>query len=243
MDANDENTDGRARAGGRARGAQARSDATRDRILAAALDVFGRMGFEGATTRSVANAAGVNLQAISYYFGGKEGLYTATAEYLAALIGVHITPRRIEIARRLAELDAAGEALSEAEARLILHSVLETVASIFLGREADVWARFLVREQMEPTEAFSKIYDGVMGPMLAAVGRLMATILHEDPTSDYIRLRTLSFVGNILIYRIGRATVLRQMSWDEIGEAEAAEVKRIVHGIIDDLVPVGEATR
>src|SRR5579862_9588675 len=47
------------------------------RLLEAAIDVFGRHGFDGASTRMLAKAAGVNLQAIPYHFGGKEGLYLA----------------------------------------------------------------------------------------------------------------------------------------------------------------------
>lgn len=56
-----------------------RGDVTREKLLSASVDVFGRYGFDGATTRMLADAAGVNLQAIPYYFGGKEGLYIATA--------------------------------------------------------------------------------------------------------------------------------------------------------------------
>jgi TetR/AcrR family transcriptional regulator len=52
-------------------------DAERSRrcLLAAALDEFAAKGFAGARVQDIAHRAGVNKQLISYYFGGKEGLY------------------------------------------------------------------------------------------------------------------------------------------------------------------------
>jgi TetR/AcrR family transcriptional regulator len=57
--------------------AERRRDAerTRQRIIDAALAEFAEKGFAGARIRSIADRAGVNSQLISYYFGGKEGLY------------------------------------------------------------------------------------------------------------------------------------------------------------------------
>jgi TetR/AcrR family transcriptional regulator len=48
---------------------------TRQLILDAALAQFSEKGYAGARVREIADQAGVNTQLISYYFGGKEGLY------------------------------------------------------------------------------------------------------------------------------------------------------------------------
>ncbi|NUW43252.1 TetR/AcrR family transcriptional regulator [Nonomuraea rhodomycinica] len=50
---------------------------TKARILEAALREFAAKGFAGARVSEIAAGAGVNKQLISYYFGGKEGLYQA----------------------------------------------------------------------------------------------------------------------------------------------------------------------
>ena len=47
----------------------------RQRLLEAALEEFASRGPAGARVESIARAAGVNKQLITYYFGGKEGLY------------------------------------------------------------------------------------------------------------------------------------------------------------------------
>jgi AcrR family transcriptional regulator len=46
-------------------------------LLEAALDEFAEKGYAGARVQSIADRAGVNKQLISYYFGGKKGLFDA----------------------------------------------------------------------------------------------------------------------------------------------------------------------
>jgi len=53
---------------------------TRQAILDAANEEFGRYGFDGARVMRIAAAAGVNHQLITYHFGGKRGLYDALSE-------------------------------------------------------------------------------------------------------------------------------------------------------------------
>lgn len=49
----------------------------REKLIEAATPLFAAKGFNGVGVRELALAAGVNLAMISYYFGGKEGLYAA----------------------------------------------------------------------------------------------------------------------------------------------------------------------
>jgi TetR/AcrR family transcriptional regulator len=51
------------------------AERSRERILAAAVAEFGDKGYAGARVGEIAARAGVNVQLISYYFGGKAGLY------------------------------------------------------------------------------------------------------------------------------------------------------------------------
>ncbi len=58
---------------------RAQSDATdaRARLLQAAIRLFALQGYAKTSTRELAEAAQVNVAAISYYFGDKAGLYRA----------------------------------------------------------------------------------------------------------------------------------------------------------------------
>jgi TetR/AcrR family transcriptional regulator, regulator of cefoperazone and chloramphenicol sensitivity len=55
-------------------------EATKQALLAAGVEVFAEQGYDAATTRAVAQAAGVNEQLIQRYFGGKAGLLLAIIE-------------------------------------------------------------------------------------------------------------------------------------------------------------------
>jgi AcrR family transcriptional regulator len=60
--------------------ATSKSEATRRRILDAALGVFRARGFEAATMREIASAAGVAVGAAYYYFDSKDALVMAFYE-------------------------------------------------------------------------------------------------------------------------------------------------------------------
>ena len=47
------------------------------KTVAEATPLFAEKGFNGVSVREIAGFAGVNVSMISYYFGGKEGLYAA----------------------------------------------------------------------------------------------------------------------------------------------------------------------
>ncbi|WP_413287599.1 TetR/AcrR family transcriptional regulator [Bdellovibrio sp. HCB337] len=56
------------------------------RILEVAAKLFAEKGLEGTSVRDISKAAGLNLSLISYYFGGKEGLYTELIHNFAQTI-------------------------------------------------------------------------------------------------------------------------------------------------------------
>src|SRR5437660_1387164 len=56
---------------------------TRQRLIAAASEEFAQRGFANARVRHIVGQARANLAAVNYHFGGKEGLYRATLQYLA----------------------------------------------------------------------------------------------------------------------------------------------------------------
>jgi AcrR family transcriptional regulator len=61
-------------------GRAVRGEATRRRIVDAARDVLLERGHGGASTRAVADEAGVRLSLVHYHFGGKQGLLLEVLE-------------------------------------------------------------------------------------------------------------------------------------------------------------------
>ena len=52
-----------------------RGDATRQKLVDAAVQLFATVGYNAVSTREIAQAAGVNPAAIGFHFKGKQGLY------------------------------------------------------------------------------------------------------------------------------------------------------------------------
>ena len=203
---------------------RARGDATREALLAAAIEVFGRDGFHAASTRAIADAADVRQALIGYHFGGKEGLYVAVFEHITSQIRARLGP----VADSIEEaLDAPRARVGRDDRRahhveLLLH-MIENGTTLLVGDEATLWAQLILREQQQPTRAFSVLFDGFMGRMLALVARLVRSI--RGGAEQGSRLTALSILGQMLVFRAARAGVLRHLGWNTIGEKELAAIQ------------------
>ncbi|KPM56509.1 TetR family transcriptional regulator [Frankia sp. CcI49] len=102
-----------------------RADATRARLLAAALDAFATKGFHGTTTRDIAAAAGMSSAALYVHHKSKEELL-----YLISLTGHQRTLARLRAAlahsddpveqlRRVAQTFAESHARDHTTARVV----------------------------------------------------------------------------------------------------------------------------
>ncbi|HEY6326474.1 MAG TPA: TetR/AcrR family transcriptional regulator [Candidatus Cybelea sp.] len=67
-------------------GRSASPEGTRERILRAAREVIGRKGKRGATTREIADVAGVNEATLFRHFGTKEALLVACAQHFCGYV-------------------------------------------------------------------------------------------------------------------------------------------------------------
>ncbi len=70
-----------------------RSDATKATILAAARAQFAALGYQATTIRSVATAAQIDPAMVMRYFGNKEGLFAAAADFDLKLPDLSQFPR------------------------------------------------------------------------------------------------------------------------------------------------------
>jgi AcrR family transcriptional regulator len=70
-----------------------RSDATKAAILAAAREQFGASGYQAATIRGIAASAGIDPAMVMRYFGSKEGLFAAAAEFDLQIPDVAAIPK------------------------------------------------------------------------------------------------------------------------------------------------------
>ncbi|HEX7134737.1 MAG TPA: TetR/AcrR family transcriptional regulator [Iamia sp.] len=82
------------------------ADPTRERILAAALDLFSERSFKDATTREIAQRAGVTQPLLNYHFHSKDELWRAAIDGLFATLR-QATAERVEGLRDVDPLTSA----------------------------------------------------------------------------------------------------------------------------------------
>jgi AcrR family transcriptional regulator len=72
---------------------QRQREATRERILDAAVEAFAEKGFLGASTREIARRAGTNQGLITYHFRSKDELWRASADRIFEELGRRLAER------------------------------------------------------------------------------------------------------------------------------------------------------
>lgn len=202
-----------------------RGDATRKRLIEAAIEIFGVNGFDGTSTRMLAERAQANLGAIPYYFGGKAGLYRAAAQHIADGLSAKMLATVTEVESALKDRNLAHSQLFELLDRLMVR----TFAAIVLGSaEADSWCYFIVREQMQPREGFEILYRSVMARIQRLCVTLVARILdvpEDDPRNS---IRAMTIMGEIMIFRTARAATLKRLGWSRFTAERLAEVQSVL---------------
>jgi AcrR family transcriptional regulator len=165
---------------------------TTQRILAAASEEFARRGFAGARVRDIVEVARVNLAAVNYYFGGKEGLYTATLHHLASRL-------------REAPRNRRGHSPEER-----LHRQVYAILERFIGaKRPSPLARILAHEAMNPTEHLERLIEEMMRPELETVRAIVRGLAGPDVDDSEVAHAAVSVMGQCLFYLFSRGPIDR----------------------------------
>jgi AcrR family transcriptional regulator len=193
---------------------------TRERLLRAAIFAFGQRDYDGVSTREIVEAAGANISAISYHFGGKQGLYLAAVEYLAEQLHSQITEQLPRIHQAISDTD------SQACADLLcgfLSTFLEVLLKGELGESAP---GIILREQHQPTEAYEILYQKLLQPMHTTLTGLVACYRGEPDDNRSMMLLAHTLLGQVVIFRLGRTTLLKRLGKTAYSRSDIEQMKR-----------------
>jgi TetR/AcrR family transcriptional regulator len=148
----------------------------RSALIAVATPLFAEKGFNGVSVRELAAAAGVNISMISYYFGGKEGLYAAVLNEQFATL------------KRVAEIkNMETDSLRKFE--------LYVRATVARYRKNPYLLRFYTSELTNPTPCFETIVKpAIKGVVQILLETFTDGLSHEkfrddlDPTDTVLAL-------------------------------------------------------
>lgn len=204
-----------------------KGEQAKNQLIAAALAQFGEYGLH-ATTRDIAAQAGQNIAAITYYFGSKEDLYLACAQWIADFIGSQFRPHAEEAERLFAQPTPDRAAMRE----LILRACKNMIMLLTQDDTVNL-SKFISREQLSPTAAYQLVHDQVINPLHTHLTRLIASYTGCDAHDTQMILHTHAILGEVLAFRLGKETILLRTGWSQFDEDKTALIDQTVTCHID----------
>ena len=200
------------------------------RLLDIAIQQFGQHGLEGVSTREIAAAADTAMSSITYHYGGKEGLYLAVADEVARQMGEGQSFSGFD------EIVATGDPLA---ARGAIGDLMRDFLQRLQHEQSNAWALFIMREQLNPTEAFERIYAGTMGQ----TGRVLVDLICIATgvrDRQAARLAAMTLFGQVLVMKAARAMcrklLEREVLSDDLIDDYAARVVANIDAILDRMI-------
>lgn len=181
-------------------------------ILDAATEIFADRGFDAASVRAICAAAGVNLAAINYHFGGKAALYR------------EVVFRAYEASRStrmpsLADHESADEALAE-------------WIDWYVGRSVqtglDPARRLLLREAAQPTTELDGVVQSVLHPVYRALEEIVRALVPRDIDPRSLKLHCLGILGQCMVHRVCREMIDRLPVEPSIGPDDASAISELI---------------
>ena len=146
----------------------------RNKLISIATRLFAERALNGVSIRELSKAAGVSISMISYYFGGKEGLYSSVLQEQFS---------SFEHIEEINEADSEALAKIEAYIRWI----------IVRHRDNPYLLRYYTSELTNPTQFFSLIVQPAIGKVIQILVQII-----EDGIAKNIFRKDLNPVDTVL---------------------------------------------
>lgn len=168
------------------------AEQTRERLLAAAREVFSQQGFQAATVREICRRAEANVAAVNYHFGGKDGLLAEALNF---------APLKV-LQQANAALDASPRLRLQAFIHDFMHMLLDE-------QEASPQCQIMARELADPTPALDQIVRDAIAPLHVYLGKLISEVAGRRLGSAERRRMVGSILGQCLYYRNSQPVLQR----------------------------------
>jgi TetR/AcrR family transcriptional regulator, regulator of cefoperazone and chloramphenicol sensitivity len=162
----------------------------KDRIMAAAVQIFGRKGFKAATVREICQAARVNLAALNYYFGNKQDLYRTLV--------TDLLERAIQ--RYPADMGKGFVADPQERLRLFILALLHRLLAPGGLSGFQNQGRLLARELADPSPVLDTLVQDHIRPQAAILGGIITELIGPDAPRERVMRCAFSIMGQCFYY-------------------------------------------
>ena len=170
-------------------------DDTRDRIVRAAGEIFGRHGFDGTTIRQITKRARVNVAAVNYHFRDKAELYLRVLREAKGLCAERI----------VTELRGSVD-----QPEQLLRNFIHAFVHALLDPARPSWhVQVITQEMMRPTPALDTIVREMTDPIFRQVRDIISAVAGVKLPGVQLDLLASSILGQCLFYVRSRPMIER----------------------------------
>ncbi len=161
----------------------------RERIMAAAEELFSERGFSSTTVREITRKANCNLAAINYHFQGKDNLY------------VEVIKKNLRILRDV-RIEGINKVLKENPESVTLEQLLRAFAESFIEPFAEKgrgqrFMKIMIHEMLEPRLPKHTFAEEVAIPTMKAFGNALKKI-YPDISEKDVFMNVISIIGQLM---------------------------------------------
>ncbi len=158
----------------------------KEKIIKAAIELFGEKGLDGTSTRDISTLSNSNISLISYYFGGKDGLFRTIIE--------NLFEKQKQYIIKFFNEDKFFKLSKTEQARMFLEFA-DKMTDFFYGEMGDSLLSFLLKEQHKISKEF-------VPPFLILLRKIISVITDKEETSREVVYQTLFVSAQINSPRI-----------------------------------------
>lgn len=163
------------------------AEGTRAALVEAAAGIFADKGFEAGSIREITRAAGANVAAVTYHFGGKEGLYRAVLRAMIAKLDA------------VSVVDEASIAALDAEEALG-RFVRQQLSTLLRRDEVAQALRIVNWEILQRSIVFQELLAAGDLPILAVAERIVRKFLAADASREEVTITTMWLINQGFIF-------------------------------------------
>ena len=173
---------------------------TKQKILQAAIKVFSRKGFRGATVREIVSEADAhNLNSVVYYFGSKEELYKAVLEFM------------FEDAQKFLPDEPLPDAIKAGptdKLKVFIRTYLKVIYVIDTELDADL-ATIFSKEIANPSPFLDAMVKRYIAPANEELNKIIKEIIGKKTSSAVLRECESSILGQIYYHLLAWPLIIR----------------------------------
>lgn len=172
---------------------------TKELLIVTAGELFAEFGFDGVSTRMIADEAGVKLSGIHYHFGGKERLYVECCIY------AHERGQKKTFSDVIEENPELLKS-KEGQAQIIIKTVVKGLRYHFDPERPEWETTLLTKEILQPTIAMETLAQEIFKPDTESAEKFYTTIKPSASAKDGAAWADLMY-GQMILYKTAKKTI------------------------------------